>query len=175
MNLRLVTSVERREIYRVIEYKLAINTHNNSYTFTARTFNLWVCLRDHRDSAYYHDIVKCLLAGYFMNVAVQGLAQKYWTFRVLTLDEATDGSKTKAVHIIDKASCHPTSVFYKGNGRNWLIYHQIQPSHTTQLRTLTAIQPAWLTQANPHYYDVGALAHDKSPIAKVLIATAGSQ
>ena len=103
-------------------------------------------LRDHRDSAYYHDIVKCLLAGYFMNVAVQGLAQKYWTFRVLTLDEATDGSKTKAVHIIDKASCHPTSVFYKGNGRNWLIYHQIQPSHTTQLRTLTAIQPAWLTQ-----------------------------
>jgi len=128
-------------------------------------------LNEHRVAAYYDDIVKCLLTGYFMNVAVQGFGGKYWTFRVLTLDDAAE-SAVKAVEIIDKASCHPTSAFYKNNTRNWVIFHQIQISHSTQLRVLTAIQPRWLTEVSPRYYDTAALANDNSPIAKVLTVTA---
>ncbi len=57
------------------------------------------------------------------------------------------------------------SSFYKKNGRKWTIYHQ---------RVLTAIQPKWLWQTNPKYFDIGALSNDNSPIAKVLTATAAA-
>ncbi len=41
-----------------------------------------------------------------------------------------------------------------------------------QLRELTAIQPKWLWQTNPEYFDIDVLANDNSPAAKVLTATA---
>ncbi len=89
-----------------------------------------------------------------MNVSVQELGDKCWTFRVLTLDDGAGagGKKAKAVHMVGKAACHPMSSFYEGNGRNWIIYHQtLITSHIAQLRELTAIQPKWLWQTNPEY------------------------
>uniref|UniRef100_A0A7S0TD27 DEAD-box helicase OB fold domain-containing protein n=1 Tax=Elphidium margaritaceum TaxID=933848 RepID=A0A7S0TD27_9EUKA len=127
---------------------------------------------DHRCNDYYDSILKCLLSGFFMNVAVQGFGGKFWTFRVRTLDHAQN---VKCVEIVDKASCHPTSVYYKNNARtqrNWIMFHDIQISHTVQLRVLSAVQPLWLYQANPRYYNLHALSNDKSPIANILIASA---
>merc|ERR1712204_65081 len=109
------------------------------------------------------------MGGYFMNVAVQGFGCKFWTFRILTLDYE---NSVKAVDIIDKTSVHPASIFYKGTqNRNWIIFDQVQISHTTQLRVLTAIKPKWLIEVNSKYYNINALDKDESPIAKVLIAS----
>eukprot|EP01084_Bolivina_argentea_P194789 334298_1 len=128
-------------------------------------------LNNHKYIKYYDNIIKCLLYGYFMNVAVQGFGNKYWRFNILTLD---NDISNKTINIIDKTTCHPTSIFYKNNNqRNWIIFDQVQISHTTQLRVLTAIKPIWLIQIQPNYYDIKGLIKDKSPIAKVLIASGG--
>ena len=121
---------------------------------------------DHVD--YYDNILKALLSGHFMNIAVKGFGDKYWRFRLLDLD--TNGTD-KAIDIIDKAKCHRNSVFHKSNSflTSWIIYHDVSIEHCTQLKILTAIKPEWLLEIDSNfYYDINALVKDGTPISQVL-------
>ena len=132
---------------------------NNKVTFK---------LMKNNDSKYYENILKALLSGHFMNIAVKGFGDKFWRFRLLDLD--SNGSD-KAVDIIDKAKCHRNSIFYKNNSylTSWVIYHDVSIEHCTQLKMLTAIKPKWLLEIDSNsYYNINTLIRDKTPISQVL-------
>ena len=114
---------------------------------------------------YYENIIKALLSGHFMNIAVKGFGDNYWRFRLLDLDE-----NNKAVDIVDKAKCHQNSMFAKNaSEKDWFIYGDVSITHTTQLKMLTAIEPQWLLEIDSNsYYQLGALQNDQTPISEVL-------
>eukprot|EP01084_Bolivina_argentea_P175695 304200_1 len=114
---------------------------------------------------YYENIIKALLSGHFMNIAVAGFGDNYWRFRLLDV-----GNHERAVDIIDKAKVHQNSIFHKNKAKNWVIFNDVSITHTTQLKILTAIKPQWLKEIDSNdYYDVDALKKDKTPIARILI------
>jgi len=120
------------------------------------------------DTKYYENILKALLSGHFMNIAVKGFGDKFWRFRLLNLDS---NGNDKAIDIIDKAKCHRNSIFYKNNSHltSWIIYHDVSIEHCTQLKILTAIKPKWLLEIDSNsYYNINALIKDKTPISHVL-------
>jgi ATP-dependent RNA helicase DDX35 len=82
---------------------------------------------------------RCLVAGYFAHVARLGHDGLYHTLR---------GGGVSVVP-------HPTSVLAKfGAPPEWVIYNEVHLSRTTQLRDITKIDPKWLAELAPHYYNV---------------------
>jgi len=119
---------------------------------------------------YYENILKALLSGHFMNIAVKGFGEHFWRFRLVSLD--ADG-KEKAVDVVDKAKAHQSSIFEKHRAPNWAIYDEVVWTHSPMLKTITAIKPMWLHQIHSNgYFDAKALVNDQTPIGKVLTETA---
>jgi ATP-dependent RNA helicase DDX35 len=82
---------------------------------------------------------KCLVAGFFSHAAKLGHDGRYHTLR---------GGGVAVVP-------HPTSVVAKfGAPPEWVIYNEVHLSRSTQLREVTKIDPRWLTEIAPHYYNV---------------------
>jgi len=121
-------------------------------------------------AGYYDQILKALLSGHFMNIAVKGFGENFWRFRLVDLD--LDG-KEKAVDVVDKAKAHQSSMFEKNESANWVIFDDVTWTHSPMLKTISAIKPAWLHQIDSKgYFDVDALVNDRTPISQVLKETA---
>jgi len=127
-----------------------------------------VVFKQHRleSRGYYERILLSLLSGHFLNIAVKGFGDSFWRFRLIALD--AKGAE-KAVDILDKAKIHQNSVLAKNGAMNWLFFDEVAEDHCTQLKVVTAVKPKWLFQVRSNgYFDVNALAKDKTPIAQVL-------
>eukprot|EP00808_Paulinella_micropora_P011979 g12987.t1 len=78
---------------------------------------------------------KCIVHGFFMHAAQLSSGGRYKTVR---------GDQTLLIH--------PASVLFRG-GANWVIYHDTQETTEKYMREVTAIDPKWLTDIAPHFYE----------------------
>ncbi|XP_013417202.1 probable ATP-dependent RNA helicase DHX35 [Lingula anatina] len=81
---------------------------------------------------------RCLTAGFFANAAKLHYSGEYRTVR----DD-------------HPLSVHPTSVLYTETRPQWVIFNEIVQTNKDYMRDLTAIQPEWLYELAPHYYQYG--------------------
>lgn len=80
-------------------------------------------------------LIKCVLSGYFTNVAQLGREGTYRTVR---------GGFALGVH--------PESGM-RGSGHRWVMFHEVvDTARGRDMREVTAIRPAWLSEIAPHYY-----------------------
>lgn len=83
-------------------------------------------------------IRKCLLSGYFSNVAKLNSDGTYHTLRA-------------NVSVVP----HPTSVIARFNYLpEWVMYNEVHLSKSIQVTELTKIDPKWLVAIAPHYYSL---------------------
>lgn len=99
-------------------------------------FKLPICSTDFSSRAYYINIQRAILAGYFMHVAHFERSGHYLTIR-----------DDQVVNI------HPSSVVDRKP--EWLVYHEFVLTTRNFIRTVTVIQPEWLLEIAPQYYDLG--------------------
>lgn len=83
-------------------------------------------------------ILKCIVEGFFSNAARYHPSGCYRTIR--------DGSD---LHV------HPTSVLYSTKVQQWVVYHEVICSGKYYMRDMTVIDPQWLYELAPHYYQYG--------------------
>ncbi|CAG8695408.1 12228_t:CDS:10 [Funneliformis caledonium] len=81
-------------------------------------------------------IRKCLSSGYFANAAKM---QPNGSFRTIR--------DNVELHI------HPSSVLFTRNAP-WVIFHEVVETTKAFMRELTIIDPAWLTELAPHFYEI---------------------
>ena len=82
---------------------------------------------------------RCIVCGYFSNVAKLGNDGQYHTLR---------GGGVTVVP-------HPTSVIAQfGAPPEWVVYNEVHLTRTTQLREVSSIDPRWLMELAPHYYSI---------------------
>lgn len=84
------------------------------------------------------DIRKCIVSAFFPNAAYLHFTGAYKTVR---------GDHT--LHI------HPESVVHKSKQPQWVVFNEVL--HTTKefIRDITVIEPSWLYELAPHYYQFG--------------------
>jgi len=94
-----------------------------------------------QDKEYYPNIRRCLVAGFFMQVAhfEKEKAECFVTFRDA-----------------QKASLHPsTSLQHKPE---WVVYHEFTMTSKNFLRVTTQVRGEWLSDVAPQYFDLSKLA-----------------
>ncbi|KAK8741612.1 hypothetical protein OTU49_002300 [Cherax quadricarinatus] len=81
-------------------------------------------------------VCKCITAGMFPNAAYLHHSGTYRTVR---------GNQVLCIH--------PSSVLYTEMQPQWVLFHEVL--HTSQMfmRDLTVIDPAWLLELAPHFYE----------------------
>eukprot|EP00470_Lotharella_oceanica_P008313 CAMPEP_0170199508 /NCGR_PEP_ID=MMETSP0040_2-20121228/69378_1 /TAXON_ID=641309 /ORGANISM="Lotharella oceanica, Strain CCMP622" /LENGTH=590 /DNA_ID=CAMNT_0010449637 /DNA_START=426 /DNA_END=2198 /DNA_ORIENTATION=- len=80
-------------------------------------------------------LIKCVLTGYFPNVA-----------------QLTPGGKYVTVRGGQQLTPARGSVLY-GSGHRWVVFHEVvETTAGRQMREITAIQPSWLQDVARHYY-----------------------
>lgn len=81
-------------------------------------------------------ILKAVTAGFFYNVAKLSRSGEYQTIK-----------QAKTVYI------HPSSVLAKDEDRpNWVVYFELAFTTKEYMRQVAPIQPSWLIEIAPHYY-----------------------
>ncbi|XP_059163532.1 probable ATP-dependent RNA helicase DHX35 [Physella acuta] len=83
-------------------------------------------------------LCKCILSGFFANVAHLHYSGEYRTVR----DDVS-------LHI------HPTSVLASQEPPQWVLFNEVIQSKKNFMRDITVIQPEWLTELAPHFYQFG--------------------
>ncbi|CAI2182999.1 13767_t:CDS:10 [Funneliformis geosporum] len=81
-------------------------------------------------------IRKCLSSGYFAHAAKMQLDGSFRTIR-----------DNVELHI------HPSSVLFTRNAP-WVIFHEVVETTKAFMRELTVIDPVWLTELAPHFYEI---------------------
>lgn len=89
---------------------------------------------DFASAHYYPNIRKCLLEGFFMQVAHVERGGSYTTVK----DEQT-------------VSLHPSTALT--DKPEWVVYHEFVLTNKNYIRTCTTIKGEWLLEVAPHYYD----------------------
>lgn len=85
-------------------------------------------------------IRKCLAAGFFANSAKYQLSGSYRTPRDQSLD----------------LYLHPSSVLAcERRMPKWIVYNQVISTSKLYMRDVTVIEPEWLIELAPHYYEQG--------------------
>lgn len=84
---------------------------------------------------YFNNIKKCLLSGFFMQVAHRERTGHYLTIK--------DNQVVKV---------YPSSVLK--NKPDWVMYHEFVLTTANYMRTITAIDGEWLMEVAPQYYDL---------------------
>ncbi|KAJ3165388.1 ATPdependent RNA helicase [Geranomyces variabilis] len=79
---------------------------------------------------------KCIVTGYFSHAA---RLKPDGTYATVLHD--------KVLHI------HPNSVLFK-RAPAWVIYHEVVETTKPFMRDLTVIEPEWLTELAPHFYEL---------------------
>ncbi|KAL6071816.1 putative PremRNA splicing factor [Balamuthia mandrillaris] len=80
-------------------------------------------------------IRKCLVSGFFSNAARRLPDGSYATI--------------KSNHVLH---VHPSSVLFK-SPPEWVIYHEVILTSKEYMRDITTIDPIWLAEAAPHFYE----------------------
>ncbi|RDD44132.1 putative ATP-dependent RNA helicase DHX35 [Trichoplax sp. H2] len=83
-------------------------------------------------------VCKCLVTGFFANAAKYCGDGCYRTIR-----------DNHVLHI------HPNSVLYTEEPPKWVIFHEVLQTKKDYMRDITVIEPSWLYELAPHYYEYG--------------------
>ncbi|KAJ1912724.1 DEAH-box ATP-dependent RNA helicase prp43 [Tieghemiomyces parasiticus] len=89
----------------------------------------------YEDPNYYTNITRAVLSGYFTQVAHKDHKFVYKTVK----DE-------QAVRLHPSSSLQYTP--------DWVVYHEFVLTQDSYIRTASAVQPEWLLEIAPHYYDL---------------------
>jgi len=84
---------------------------------------------------YFSNIKKCLLSGFFMQVAHRERTGHYLTIK--------DNQVVKV---------YPSSVLK--NKPDWVMYHEFVLTTANFMRTITAVDGEWLMEVAPQYYNL---------------------
>ncbi|KNE62551.1 hypothetical protein AMAG_07759 [Allomyces macrogynus ATCC 38327] len=93
---------------------------------------------DASKKAYYDQIRKCMTSGFFMQVARAERGGKYTT----VMDNQT-------------VFLHPSTCLL--TNAEWVMYNEFVMTSNHYIRTVTAIEPGWLLDVAPSYYDPKAV------------------
>jgi len=81
-------------------------------------------------------VCRCITAGMFPNAAFLHHSGDYRTVR---------GDQT--LHI------HPSSVLYDQTQPQWVLFHEVLHTSRVFMRDITTIDPSWLMELAPHFYE----------------------
>ncbi|XP_061927778.1 probable ATP-dependent RNA helicase DHX35 isoform X3 [Apis cerana] len=85
-------------------------------------------------------ILKCITAGLFSKVAYLHYTGTYKTIR---------GNKDLYIH--------PNSCLYTLQQPQWLLFYEVLQTNKTYMKDITVIQPEWLLELAPHFYEKTSL------------------
>jgi pre-mRNA-splicing factor ATP-dependent RNA helicase DHX15/PRP43 len=116
---------------------------------------------DFKNPEYYPNIRRCILSGFFMQVA-----------RLEKKDEKTGQYFT----IRERQECllhHSTALVQKPE---WVVYHEHVLTSKSFLKVVTQIRGEWLLDIAPHYYDPAKLpeCEAKSLLEKMMMTRRGA-
>lgn len=111
----------RRQLERILK-KLRIDVTNGG---------------DYQSTYYFVNIRKCILSGFFMQVAHRERTGHYLTIK--------DNQVVKM---------YPSSVMK--NKPDWVVFHEFVLTTANYMRTITSIEGEWLMEVAPHYYDLSS-------------------
>jgi len=98
------------------------------------------------DGNDYNPCLKAITSGFFYNVAKLGRTGEYQTAK-----------QKKTVYI------HPSSVLAKDEEPPpWLVYFELAFTTKEYMRQVAPIQPSWLVEIAPHYYQEGEVEDAKT-------------
>ncbi|XP_055331601.1 probable ATP-dependent RNA helicase DHX35 [Paramacrobiotus metropolitanus] len=81
------------------------------------------------------NVRRCIVSGFFANAAYRHYSGSYRTVR-----------DDHELHI------HPGSVLYTEKPPDWVVYNEVLQTNQEYMRDVTAIEPQWLYELAPHYY-----------------------
>ncbi|KAH9432378.1 DEAH-box ATP-dependent RNA helicase prp43 [Pyricularia oryzae] len=96
------------------------------------------------DKNYYTNIRRCLVAGFFMQVALR----------------ETSGKVYHTIKDNQNVMLHPSSVLT--TDYEWVLYHEFVLTSKQYIRTVTGIRPEWLIDIAPNYYDLDNFEDDQA-------------
>ncbi|KAF8345496.1 pre-mRNA-splicing factor ATP-dependent RNA helicase PRP43 [Amanita rubescens] len=96
------------------------------------------------DNGLLNDVVKALVCGFYMQAAVRNSRNGNYI-------RVNDGMEVKL---------HPKSGLRGECAPKWIIYNELVRNTTPYLRTVTAIQPEWLFEVSPQYYNLEAFTNE---------------
>ncbi|KAJ0979962.1 hypothetical protein J5N97_015436 [Dioscorea zingiberensis] len=114
--------------------KTAVNVRQQLVRIMAR-LNLKLCSPNFNSRAYFINIRKALLSGYFMQVAHLENKGDYMTVK-----------DNQSVHL------HPSNCL--DHTPEWVIYNEYVLTSRNFIRTVTDVRGEWLVDIAPHYYDL---------------------
>jgi ATP-dependent RNA helicase DDX35 len=91
-------------------------------------------------------ILRCITAGYFANAARLGLDGNYRTLRDNQLLQV-----------------HPSSVLYVEKHPSYVVFNDVLLTSAKYMRDITAVEPAWLSELAPHFYEFKAAINRPDP------------
>lgn len=100
-----------------------------------RRLNLQLVSNSMHSPEYYLNIRKCIVSGFFMQVAHKGPKNRYLTVK----DNQVVG-------------LHPSCVL--DNTPDWVLYNEFVLTSKNFIRLNIAVQVEWLVEIAPHYYDL---------------------
>ncbi|KAL2931771.1 putative pre-mRNA-splicing factor ATP-dependent RNA helicase DEAH9 [Bienertia sinuspersici] len=80
---------------------------------------------------------KAITAGFFANAC--------------HIEPYTHEGKFKTVRTSEDVYIHPSSVLFRVNPK-WVVYHSLVSTDRRYMRNVVTIDPAWLVEVAPHYY-----------------------
>ncbi|XP_064420527.1 probable ATP-dependent RNA helicase DHX35 [Latimeria chalumnae] len=83
-------------------------------------------------------VLRCIVSGFFGNAAKLHYTGSYRTIR-----------DDHELHI------HPTSVLYGEKPPQWVVYNEVIQTSRYYMRDITAVEPSWLLELAPHFYQQG--------------------
>eukprot|EP00298_Acanthocystis_sp_HF-20_P010976 c19159_g1_i4.p1 GENE.c19159_g1_i4~~c19159_g1_i4.p1 ORF type:complete len:595 (-),score=249.49 c19159_g1_i4:8-1792(-) len=98
-------------------------------------FDMPLISTDHNSRDYYSNISKAIVSGFFMQVAHLERSGHYLTVK--------DNQSVKL---------HPSTVL--DSKPEWVLYNEFVLTTQNYIRTVTKVDPEWLLQLSPHYYDL---------------------
>merc|ERR1719474_2438874 len=116
--------------------KSADNVRNQLERIMVR-HGMQLCSLPFNSPIYYENISKCIVEGFFMQVAHQD-----------------DGGNTyTTVKDLQPVKLHPSSCLT--NKPEWVVYHEFVLTTQNFIRTVTQITGRWLVELAPTYYELG--------------------
>ncbi|XP_038894406.1 probable pre-mRNA-splicing factor ATP-dependent RNA helicase DEAH9 [Benincasa hispida] len=87
---------------------------------------------------------KAVTAGFFANAC--------------QLEAYSHNGMYKTVRGSQEVYIHPSSVLFRVNPK-WVVYHSLVSTNRQYMRNVITIDPGWLTEAAPHFYQQRQLSH----------------
>jgi len=104
---------------------------------TMERLNIIMASSDFDDKEYYVNIRKCLVSGFFMQVAHLEKSGHYLTIK---------DNQVVALHPSSNLTTKP----------EWVLYHEFVLTSKNFVRTVTQVRGEWLIDIAPHYYDTSS-------------------